>query len=50
MQGGPVAWCGCMMLVGGLIAIAAFAFLYLNAPESCALNPTHFCKWFGFIP
>lgn len=49
-QGGPVAWCGCTLLLIGLFACAGFAFLYLNAPESCAANPTRFCQWFGFLP
>lgn len=50
MQGGPVAWCGCALLIIGLIACAGFAFLYLQAPETCAAHPTHFCQWFGFLP
>jgi len=50
LQGGPVAWCGCALLIGGLFACAGFTFLYLNAPESCAQNPTNFCQWFGFLP
>lgn len=49
-QGGPVAWCGCALLIIGLIACAGFTFLYLNAPESCAEHPTRFCQWFGFLP
>lgn len=49
-QGGPVAWCGCTLLIIGLIACAGFTFLYLNAPESCAAQPTRFCQWFGFLP
>ena len=50
VQGGPVAWCGCALLVAFLLAGAGFGFLLLNAPESCAANPTRFCQWFGFIP
>ena len=50
VQGGPVAWCGCALLVAIGLAGAGFAFLYLNAPETCAANPTRFCQWFGFIP
>ena len=49
-RGGPVAWCGCALLAAVLLALAGFGFLYLNAPESCAANPTRFCQWFGFIP
>ena len=43
-QGGPVAWCGCALLVAALLACAGFGFLFLNAPESCAANPTRFCQ------
>jgi len=49
-QGGPVAWCGCALLIGVLIVGAGLTFLFLNAPESCAANPTRFCQWFGFLP
>ena len=49
-QGGPVAWCGCALLIGVLLAGAGMVVLYLNAPESCAANPTRFCQWFGFLP
>ncbi len=49
-QGGPIAWCGCSLLIIGLIACAGIAFLFLNAPESCAIQPTRFCQWFGFLP
>lgn len=49
-RGGPVAWCGCALLIGVLLAGAGFAFLLLHAPESCAANPTRFCQWFGFLP
>ena len=50
MQGGPVAWCGCALLIIGLIACAGFTYLYLQAPETCAAHPTHFCQWFDFLP
>jgi membrane-bound ClpP family serine protease len=50
MQGGPIAWCGCFLLIIGLAACAGFTYLYLQAPESCAEHPTHFCQWFGFLP
>lgn len=50
VQGGPFAWCGCTLLIIGLIACAGFTFLYLNAPENCAVHPTRFCQWFGFLP
>lgn len=50
LKGGPVAWCGCALLLMAAVACAGLAFLYLNAPESCAVNPTRFCQWFGFLP
>ncbi len=50
LQGGPVAWCGCLLLVAGLLAASGLVILYLNAPASCAEQATNFCRWFGFIP
>ena len=50
LQGGPVAWCGCVVLLLGFVAFAGGIFLLLNAPESCAAHPTRFCQWFGFLP
>ena len=50
LQGGPVAWCGCLLLILALLAAGGVVILYLNAPEACAAYPTHFCRWFGFIP
>ena len=49
-QGGPVAWCGCGLLILALIVCAGLAFLLLNAPSSCAAHPTNFCQWLGFLP
>jgi len=50
LQGGPVAWCGCVLLVLGLLGCSGLVFLYLNAPASSAEQATNFCRWFGFIP
>lgn len=50
MQGGPVSWCGCALLIIAMVACAGFGYLYLNAPATCADHPTHFCQWFGFLP
>lgn len=50
LQSGPVAWCGCLVVIAGMAAFAGAVFLYLNAPESCATHPTRFCQWFGFLP
>ena len=49
-QGGPVAWCGCLLLILALAGCAGLAFLLLNAPASCAAYPTNFCQWLGFLP
>lgn len=49
LQGGPVAWCGCLLLAAGLLAFAGILLLYANAPASCAEHATNFCRWFGFI-
>ncbi len=50
LRGGPVAWCGCALLIAVFVVCVGLAFLVLNAPESCAANPTRFCQWFGFLP
>ena len=50
LQGGPIAWCGCGLLICGLVACAGVTFLLLNAAESCAAHPTNFCRWLGFLP
>ncbi len=50
LQGGPMAWCGCGLLILSLVACAGVTFLLLNAPESCATQPTNFCRWLGFLP
>ena len=49
LQGGPMAWCGCVLVIFACIGLAGGAFLLLNAPESCAAHPTNFCRWFGFL-
>ncbi len=49
LQGGPVAWCGCVFLFAALLAGVGAIFLLLNAPASCAEHPTQFCLWFGFL-
>ena len=50
LQGGPVAWCGCVFLLIGLAAAVGAVLLFFNAPEACAAHPTNFCRWFGFLP
>ena len=50
LQGGPVAWCGCLFFLAGLAAAFGGVLLLLNAPEACAEHPTNFCRWFGFLP
>ena len=49
LQGGPVAWCGCLFVFVALLSVAGAVLLFLNAPESCAAQPTRFCQWFGFL-
>lgn len=50
LQGGPVAWCGCVFLLLGLAAAAGAVLLFFNAPDACAEYPTNFCRWFGLVP
>ena len=50
LQGGPIAWCGCLLLILACAGTAGGVILLLNAPESCLTHATHFCQWFGFVP
>ena len=50
LEGGPMAWCGCALLLFGCIACAVIVILFLTAPNNCAVYPTRFCDWFGFLP
>lgn len=50
LEGGPMAWCGCALLLFGCIACALITLLFLTAPDNCAAYPTQFCAWFGFLP
>ena len=50
LQGGPVAWCGCLFVLVAVVALAGAILLVLNAPESCAAYTTNFCSWLGFLP
>lgn len=50
LQGGPVAWCGCIVALVALAAAVGGVLLLFNAPEACAEHPTNFCRWFGFLP
>lgn len=49
LEGGPMAWCGCILLLLGCIACAGIVFLFATAPGNCAEYPTRFCEWFGFL-
>jgi len=48
LQGGPIAWCGCLALLLGCCGCSGLVFLALNASASCVEFPTNFCRWFGF--
>lgn len=48
LGGGPIAWCGCLLGIFGLIACAGFVMIILNAGSSCAVDYTNFCQWLGF--
>lgn len=47
LQGGPIAWCGCLIVIFGCIGCSGFVFFMLNASTSCIEYPTNFCRWFG---
>ncbi len=47
ISGGPQAWCGCIVLIGGCGIVAFVIWLFATGLSSCATNPTNFCALFG---
>lgn len=47
LQGGPIAWCGCLILIFGCIGCSGFVFFIFNASTSCVEYRTNFCTLFG---
>ncbi len=45
--GGPQAWCGCLVLIGGCGFVAFVVWLIATGLSSCSTNPTNFCALFG---
>ena len=45
VSGGPVAWCGCLVAIGGCGFIALAVWLITTGVSNCAtmLHPTNFC-------
>ncbi len=48
VSGGPLAWCGCLVAIGGCGFIVMMAWLLASAPASCAAHPTNFCSLLGY--
>jgi uncharacterized membrane protein len=44
IQGGPLAWCGCLLLVGACAICAGIAYLWTTCGTENAMN---FCLLFG---
>ena len=50
LQGGPVAWCGCLFLLVGLAAAAGAVLLFFYARKLAPEHPTTSAAGFGFLP
>ena len=46
--GGPVAWCGCLVILGGCGICAGIVAFLPSINASCQANYTNFCQLFGF--
>lgn len=47
LGGGPIAWCGCLLLFGGLGLCAFLVITAASALGTCEANPTNFCTLLG---
>lgn len=47
--GGPVAWCGCLVVIIGVIACGAIAIAFLNVMGTCGTpDQVNLCRLFGY--
>ncbi len=47
--GGPVAWCGCLLAMGGLCACALMVYVQLSVLPNCGgANAINLCRLFGY--
>jgi hypothetical protein len=48
LAGGPVAWCGCGLLVMACGLCAVVTLMIANAIPNCETNPIMFCRLLGY--
>lgn len=48
LAGGPVAWCGCALLLMACGVCGVMAVLIANAIPACETNPIMFCRFLGY--
>ena len=47
ISGGPVAWCGCLVAIGGCGLVAFATWLVVTGLANCSVYHTNFCSLFG---
>lgn len=47
LAGGPVAWCGCGLLLMACALCAGVVLFVATALPNCETNPVMFCRFFG---
>jgi hypothetical protein len=48
LSGGPVAWCGCLVLLGGCAGIVGLGIMLSQALATCGTpQAVNFCSFFG---
>lgn len=48
LAGGPVAWCGCGLLLMACALCAGIGLFVATAIPNCQTNPVMFCRFFGY--
>lgn len=48
LTGGPVAWCGCLLLIMACFVCGGLAIFIANALPACETNPIMFCRLLGY--
>lgn len=48
LTGGPIAWCGCLVLIGGCGFCGLLSIALIRTIQSCDTNYTNFCRILGY--
>jgi hypothetical protein len=49
LSGGPIAWCGCIVAIGGCIGVVILAISISTILSTCGTpNEVNFCQLFGY--